>query len=49
LKQGGFKEKIRAGGDAKVRPLAVGDVERRLFCSMLVRMTGPDFAEWLGP
>ena len=44
-----LKEKIKAGGDAKVRPLAVGDVERRLFCSMLVRMTGPDFAEWLGP
>jgi hypothetical protein len=44
-----LKEKIRAGSDAKVRPLAVDDVERRLFCSMLVRMTGSDFADWLGP
>ena len=44
-----LKEKLEPGTSPKVRPIAVGDIERRLFCSIVVRMHAPDFAEWLGP
>ena len=44
-----LKEKLEPGITPKVRPIAVGDIERRLFCSIVVRIHAPDFAEWLGP
>jgi hypothetical protein len=44
-----LKEKLEPGTSPKVRPIAAGDIERRLFCSIVVRMHALDFAEWLGP
>jgi hypothetical protein len=44
-----LKEARAAGETPQVRPVAVGGIERRLFCATAVEQTDPHFAAWLGP
>ena len=44
-----LKSECAAGETPQVRPVAVGGIERRLFCATVVKQTAPHFAAWLGP
>ena len=42
--------RVRATGETpQVRPVAVGGIERRLFCATVGKQAAPYFAAWLGP
>jgi hypothetical protein len=43
-----LKAEYAAGETPQVRPVAVGGIERGLFCATVVKQTDPHFAAWLG-